>query len=247
MIYSGKTVLITGGSRGIGKSIALAFAKSGAHIVVNYSSNAEMAEAVAAEARGYGVEAFVIGCDVSDEEAVESMIDNIEKNFKPIDILINNAGVTRDGLLIRMKTSDWDQVMDINLKGTYLCTKHLGKRMLKRKSGTIVNVTSVVGITGNAGQSNYSASKAGVIGFTKSIAKEFASRGIRVNAVAPGFIETDMTGKLSEEVIESYSKAIPLGRMGSPEDVAAAVLFLSSEQSAYMTGQIITVDGGMTL
>lgn len=247
MSYNGKTVLITGASRGIGKSIALAFAKAGAHVVINYASKPELAEVVAEEARSFGVEAFVIGCDVSNEEAVESMIDTIEKTFKPIDFLVNNAGVTRDGLLIRMKDADWDQVMDINLKGTYLCTKHVGKRMLKRKSGNIVNVTSVVGLTGNAGQSNYSASKAGVIGFTKSIAKEFASRGIRVNAVAPGFIETDMTGKLSEEVIESYSKAIPLGRMGSPEDVAAAVLFLSSEQASYMTGQIITVDGGMTL
>lgn len=247
MSYNGKTVLITGASRGIGKSIALAFAKAGAHVVINYASKPELAEAVADEARALGVEAFVIGCDVSDEEAVEAMIETIEKTFKPIDFLVNNAGVTRDGLLIRMKDSDWDQVMDINLKGTYLCTKHVGKRMLKRKSGNIVNVTSVVGLTGNAGQSNYSASKAGVIGFTKSIAKEFASRGIRVNAVAPGFIETDMTGKLSEEVIESYSKAIPLGRMGSPDDVAAAVLFLSSEQASYMTGQIITVDGGMTL
>lgn len=247
MNYQGKTILVTGGSRGIGSAIVLAFAKAGANVVINYSSSPEKAEAVASDARALGVEAFTVACDVSNEEAVEKMADLIETDFKPVDILVNNAGVTRDGLLIRMKESDWDQVIDINLKGTYLCTKHFGKRMLKRKSGNIVNVTSVVGLTGNAGQSNYSASKAGVIGFTKSIAKEFAGRGIRVNAIAPGFIETDMTGKLSEEVIESYSKAIPLGRMGKPEDIAQMALFLSSEAASYVTGQIITVDGGMTL
>ncbi len=247
MIFSGKTVLVTGGSRGIGKSVALAYAAKGANVVVNFNSNPQKAEVVVAEIKALGVEAMAIACDVSDDSAVELMVDTIEKEFHTIDILVNNAGVTRDGLLIRMKDSDWDQVMDINLKGTYLCTKHVGKRMLKRKAGNIVNITSVVGLTGNAGQSNYSASKAGVIGFTKSIAKEFAVRQIRVNAVAPGFIATDMTEKLSQEVIETYKNAIPLGRMGDPEDVAKAVLFLSSDQSSYMTGQIITVDGGMTL
>lgn len=247
MIFSGKTVLITGASRGIGRAIALAYAKEGANIVVNYASSPEKAEMVVEEIKALGAEAVAYGCDVSDEAAVELMAETVEKTFHPIDILINNAGITKDGLLIRMKDSDWDQVLDINLKGTYLCTKHFGKRMLKRKSGNIVNVTSVVGLTGNAGQSNYSASKAGVIGFTKSIAKEFSSRQIRVNAVAPGFIATDMTEKLSEDVIEAYKKAIPLGRMGTAEDVAKAVLFLSSDQSSYMTGQIITVDGGMTL
>lgn len=247
MIFKGKTVLVTGGSRGIGKAVALAYASEGANVVVNYTSSPEKAEAVVEEIKALGCEAMAIACDVSSDEAVEAMAETVEKEFHPIDILVNNAGVTRDGLLIRMKDSDWDQVMDINLKGTYLCTKHFGKRMLKRKSGNIVNITSVVGLTGNAGQSNYSASKAGVIGFTKSIAKEFSSRQIRVNAVAPGFIETDMTDKLSEEVIEAYKKAIPLGRMGSPADVAKAVLFLSSDQANYMTGQILTVDGGMTL
>jgi 3-oxoacyl-[acyl-carrier protein] reductase len=246
-MFKNKTVLVTGASRGIGREVALAYANAGANVVVNYTSNPERAEAVVAEIKALGVNAMAIACDVSDDAAVEAMAETIESTFYPVDILVNNAGVTKDGLLIRMKDSDWDQVMDINLKGTYLCTKHFGKRMLKRKSGNIVNVTSVVGITGNAGQANYSASKAGVIGFTKSIAKEFASRQIRVNAVAPGFIATDMTEKLSEEVVASYKKAIPLGRMGLPEDVAKAVLFLSSEQSSYMTGQIITVDGGMTL
>lgn len=247
MIFTGKTVLVTGGSRGIGKSVALAYAAQGANVVVNYTSNPQKAEEVVAEIKALGAEAMAIACDVSDDAAVEAMVEAIEKDFHPIDILVNNAGVTRDGLLIRMKDSDWDQVMDINLKGTYLCTKHVGKKMLKRKAGNIVNITSVVGLTGNAGQSNYSASKAGVIGFTKSIAKEFAGRQIRVNAVAPGFIATDMTEKLSQEVIDTYKKAIPLGRMGDPEDVAKAVIFLSSDQSSYMTGQIITVDGGMTL
>lgn len=247
MNYSGKTVFVSGGSRGIGRAIVLAYAKAGANVVINYSASAGKAQKVADEAKALGVEAYIIGCDVADETAVEAMVETVEKEFKPIDILINNAGVTRDNLLIRMKDSDWDQVIDTNLKGTYLCTKYFGKKMLKRKTGSIVNITSVVGITGNAGQSNYSASKAGVIGFTKSIAKEFAGRQIRVNAVAPGFIETDMTDKLSEDIIKHYQSAIPLSRMGQPEDVANTVLFLTSDAAAYITGQVITVDGGMAL
>lgn len=247
MILKGKTALITGASRGIGSSIAIGLAQAGANVVINYASSPERAEAVADKARSFGVEAMTYPCSVSDAQAVETMIDTVEKEFGPIDILINNAGITRDGLLLRMKDQDWDDVMDINLKGTYLCTKNVSKRMLKRKAGSIINITSVVGITGNAGQSNYSASKAGVIGFTKSCAKEFASRGIRVNAIAPGFIETDMTGKLSEEVVAHYMSAIPLGRMGQPEDISNLVLFLASDAASYMTGQILTVDGGMSL
>lgn len=239
-------VLVTGGSRGIGRAIALAYAEAGCHVAVNYASSPEKAAEVVAEIEAKGVKAIAVGCDVSNDEQVAQMIEKIETELGPIDILVNNAGITKDGLLIRMKDEDWDQVLDINLKGTYLCTKHVGKKMLKRKKGNIVNVTSVVGLTGNAGQANYSASKAGVIGFTKSVAKEFASRNIRVNAVAPGFIETDMTGKLPEEVIEQYKKTIPLGRMGKAEDVAKVVLFLSSEGSEYITGQVIAVDGGMT-
>lgn len=246
-MLSGKTALITGASRGIGSSIALSLAKEGVNVVINYASSPDRAEEVAANARAFGVKAMVYGCSVHDAQAVEQMIETIEKDFGPIDILINNAGITRDGLLLRMKDQDWDDVMDINLKGTYLCTKNVSKRMLKRKSGNIINITSVVGITGNAGQANYSASKAGVIGFTKSCAKEFASRGIRVNAIAPGFIETDMTDKLSEEVVSHYKNAIPLGRMGQPEDIAHLVNFLASDLANYMTGQVLTVDGGMSL
>lgn len=247
MILKGKTALITGASRGIGSSIAIGLAQAGANVVINYASSPERAEAVAEKARSFGVEAMTYLCSVGDAQAVEVMIDTVEKEFGPIDILINNAGITRDGLLLRMKDQDWDDVMDINLKGTYLCTKNVSKKMLKRKAGNIINITSVVGITGNAGQSNYSASKAGVIGFTKSCAKEFASRGIRVNAIAPGFIETDMTGKLSEEVVAHYKSAIPLGRMGQPEDISNLVLFLASDAANYMTGQVLTVDGGMSL
>lgn len=241
-----QVVLVTGASRGIGRAIALAFAQAGAHVAVNYASSPEKAEAVVKEIEALGVKALAVCGNVADDASVEAMVETVEKELGPIDVLVNNAGITKDGLLLRMKDQDWDAVMDINLKGTYLCTKHVSKRMLKRKQGNIVNVTSVVGITGNAGQSNYSASKAGVIGFTKSMAKELSSRNIRVNAVAPGFIETDMTEKLPKEVIEQYQKNIPLGRMGSPEDVAKVVLFLSGEGSAYITGQVIAVDGGMT-
>lgn len=237
--------VVTGGSRGIGKAVALKLASMGMDLVVNYTSNAQAAEAVVKEIQAMGCKALSVKCDVSKEEDVEALIKTTEEHLGKIDVLINNAGITKDNLLLRMKTSDWDQVMDINLKGVFLTTKLIGKKMLKQKSGSIVNITSVVGLMGNAGQSNYAASKAGVVGFTKSVAKEFASRNINVNAVAPGFIISDMTDKLSEEVIESYKKGIPLNRMGTAEDVANTVGFLVSDQANYITGQTIQVDGGM--
>lgn len=240
-----KVAVITGGSRGIGRAIALKLAGQGANIVVNYTSNASAADEVVKLVEELGSKAIAIKADVSLEADVKNLIKETEEKLGKIDILINNAGITRDGLLIRMKESDWDDVLNINLKGVFLTTKLIGKKMLKQRKGKIVNITSVVGLMGNAGQANYAASKAGVIGFTKSIAKEFASRGITVNAVAPGFIKSDMTNKLSDEVIENYCKAIPLQKMGDVEDVANVVSFLVSEDSKYITGQTIQVDGGM--
>jgi 3-oxoacyl-[acyl-carrier protein] reductase len=240
-----KIAVITGGSRGIGRSIALNLAKQGASIVVNYTSNSTAAEAVVKEVEALGTKAIAVKADVSQAADIENLIKETESQLGKIDILVNNAGITRDGLLIRMKEEDWDRVLDINLKGVFLTTKLIGKKMLKQRKGSIVNVTSVVGLMGNAGQANYAASKAGVIGFTKSIAKEFASRGITVNAVAPGFIQSDMTDKLGEEVIDNYMKAIPLGRLGVAEDVANLVSFLVSANANYITGQTVQVDGGM--
>lgn len=244
-MLNNKIAVVTGGSRGIGKSIVLNLAKQGANIVVNYTSNSTAAEEVVKEVEALGSKAIAVKADVSQADDVANLIKETEEKLGKIDILVNNAGITRDGLLIRMKESDWDSVLDINLKGVFLTTKLIGKKMLKQKSGSIVNVTSVVGLMGNAGQANYAASKAGVIGFTKSIAKEFASRGITVNAVAPGFIKSDMTDKLSEEVIENYTKAIPLGRLGVADDVANLVSFLVSKNANYITGQTMQVDGGM--
>ncbi len=240
-----KIAVVTGGSRGIGREVVLTLAKQGADIVVNYTSNSTAADEVVELVTALGRKAIAVKADVSIAADVENLIKETEEKLGKIDILINNAGITRDGLLIRMKENDWDDVLDINLKGTFLTTKLIGKKMLKQRSGRIVNLTSVVGLMGNAGQANYAASKAGVIGFTKSVAKEFASRGITVNAVAPGFIKSDMTEKLSDEVKESYSKAIPLGRMGDAQDVANLVSFLVSDLSIYITGQTIQVDGGM--
>lgn len=247
MSLSGKTAIVTGGSRGIGKAIALKLAEKGANIVVNYTSSPDKAMEVVEQIKEMGREALAIKADVSKEEDVSSLVKEVGKQFSSIDILINNAGITRDTLLIRMKDEDWDRVIDVNLKGTYLCTKLVAKKMMKQRSGKIVNITSVVGIIGNAGQANYSASKAGVIGLTKSSAKELASRGVNVNAVAPGFIHSDMTDKLSDEVVENYAKNIPLGKMGNPEDVANAVAFLCSEEASYLTGQVLNVDGGMVM
>lgn len=245
MILTGKTALVTGGSRGIGKAIALELASQGANIVVNYTRNAEMADAVVREIETFGVKALAVQADVSKSAEAEKLVEQALAAFGQIDLLINNAGITRDTLLIRMKEEDWDEVLQINLKGAFLMTKLVGKAMLKKKAGRIVNITSVVGVMGNAGQANYAASKAGLIGLTKSAAKEFASRGITVNAVAPGFIRTDMTDTLPEDVKAKYAEAIPLGAMGESEDIAKTVAFLCSEGARYITGQVLLVDGGL--
>jgi len=240
-----KIAVVTGGSRGIGKAIALKLASQGAQVVVNYTSNSSAADEVVKEIEALGSKGIAVKANVSIAEDIENLIKETESQLGKIDILVNNAGITRDGLLIRMKEEDFDQVIDVNLKGVFLATKLIGKKMLKKRAGSIVNITSVVGLMGNAGQANYAASKAGVIGFTKSVAREFASRGITVNAVAPGFIESDMTAKLDEKVVENYMTGIPLSRFGKADDVANTVAFLVSDQAAYITGQTLQVDGGM--
>ena len=243
----GKTALVTGASRGIGRAIALQLAYEGAKVAINFAGNTAKAEEVKAEIEANGGEALLVQANVAEAEAVEEMIAKVAAQFGKIDILVNNAGITRDGLLMRMKDADFDEVISTNLKGVYNCTKAVSKLMMKQRSGRIVNMASIVGITGNAGQTNYAAAKAGIIGFTKSAAKELAARGITVNAVAPGFIETDMTAVLSDNIKEAMIKDIPLGRAGKPEDIANAVKFLVSEQSSYITGQVIRVDGGMSM
>jgi len=247
MLLDGKVALVTGGSRGIGRAVTLELAKSGAKVVVNYAGNVNAANEVCETIIAAGGEAIAIQADVADANSVESMVKLIIEKYGHIDILVNNAGITRDNLLMRMKEEDWDAVMNTNLKGIFNCTKLVSRYMMKQKSGKIINMTSVVGIIGNAGQSNYSAAKAGVIGFTKSMAKELASRGITVNAIAPGFISTDMTSVLSDQVKSDLAAQIPLGRLGSPEDVAAAVGFLVSSAANYITGQTLHVDGGMVM
>ena len=244
---STKIALVTGGSRGIGKEIALALAKEGNNIAISYGTNSEGAMEVVNEIKAYGVDGIAVKADVSVSEDVKNLIKTVEDKLGTIDILVNNAGITKDNLLIRMTEEDWDNVMDVNLKGTFLCTKAVSRSMMKKRYGKIINITSVVGITGNAGQGNYAASKAGVIGFTKSMAKELASRGIRVNAVAPGLIKTDMTNVLTDEIKAEMLKMIPLNTMGNPEDIANLVVFLASEKSDYITGQIIKIDGGMAI
>ncbi|MBU5293915.1 3-oxoacyl-[acyl-carrier-protein] reductase [Anaerosalibacter bizertensis] len=247
MILKKKNALVTGGSRGIGRATAIELSKEGANVIITYNSNEEKAKEVIKEVEKNGVKGLAIKADVSSEEDVKSMMKTIKSQFDSIDVLVNNAGVTKDNLLIRMKSEDWDKVINTNLKGVYLCTKAVVRGMMKKRYGKIVNIASVVGISGNAGQGNYSASKAGVIGFTKSIAKELGSRGINVNGVAPGFVETDMTEVLSEDIKEQSLKLIPLNRFAKPEDIANVVVFLCSEKANYITGQIINVDGGMLM
>jgi 3-oxoacyl-[acyl-carrier protein] reductase len=240
---SGKVALVTGGARGIGFEVGKLLYEAGADVGL---SDLQGAPEAAARLTGKG-KAFGAGGDVSDPKQVEETVAAAEETLGPIDILVNNAGITRDGLLMRMSEDDWDLVLKVNLKGVFNCTKHVARGMMKRRSGRIVNVSSVVGIRGNAGQANYSASKAGVIGFTKSIARELAPRGVLVNAVAPGFIDTEMTKKLSDEVRKALQEQIPLQRLGQPEDIANAVLFLASDLASYITGQVVVVDGGMVM
>jgi len=240
-----KVALVTGASRGIGRAIAMELARAGATVVVNYARSPEAAEAVVAEITAAGGRAWSQQADVSEEEQVEAMVKAVLDRDGRLDVLVNNAGITRDGLLMRMKTADWHSVLDLNLTGVFLCTRAVSRTMLKARSGRIINITSVVALMGNPGQANYSAAKAGLIGLTRSTAAEFASRGITVNAVAPGFIATEMTRELNQDAILA---AIPLGRMGQPEEVAGAVRFLAFDPaSAYMTGQVLQVDGGMVM
>lgn len=243
--FENKIVLVTGAGRGIGASIAKRFASEGAEVIVNYSGNDEAAQKTVDEITAIGGQAQKYKCSVNDSESVKVMIDEIIKEFGRIDILVNNAGITKDGLMLRMTDEDFDRVIDVNLKGTFNCTKYVSKYMLKQKSGKIINISSVVGLSGNAGQINYSASKAGIIGITKSAAKELSSRGITVNAVAPGYVDTDMTKVLSDNIRNEILKNIPLQRMGNVEDISNCVAFLASEDASYITGQVISVDGGM--
>lgn len=247
MLLDGKVALVTGASRGIGRAIALRLAGAGAKIAINYAGSTAKAEAVKAEIEQNGGEAILVQADVSDSASVDAMVAKVVENFGQIDILVNNAGITRDGLMMRMKDEDFDAVIDTNLKGVFYCTKAVSKLMMKKRSGRIVNMASVVGLMGNAGQTNYAAAKAGVVGFSKSAAKELASRGITVNMVAPGFIATDMTAAMTDKAKEVTLQGIPLKRMGEAEDVANAVLFLVSDNASYITGQTINVDGGMVM
>ena len=241
----GQTALVTGASRGIGRAVALALGEAGAEVVVNYASSPEAAETVVSAIQDAGGRAYALQANVSDENAVDGLIKTVLERSGRIDVLVNNAGITRDGLLMRMKTDDWQAVINLNLSGVFLCTRAVTRPMLKQRSGRIINITSVVGLMGNAGQANYAAAKAGVVGFTRSTAKEMASRGITVNAVAPGFIATDMTKDLEAEGILS---AIPLGRFGTPDQVAGTVRFLAADPAAaYITGQVLQVDGGMVM
>jgi 3-oxoacyl-[acyl-carrier protein] reductase len=244
-LLENKTVLITGASRGIGKGIATVFAQHGANVVFTYSSSVDAANALETELQALGVQAKGYQSNAADFEQAQELVENVLADFSTIDVLINNAGITKDNLLMRISEEDFDKVIEVNLKSVFNLTKAVQRTMLKQRHGSIINMSSVVGVKGNAGQSNYAASKAGIIGFSKSVALELGSRNIRCNVIAPGFIETEMTAKLSEEVVAGWRAGIPLKRGGSPNDVANACVFLASDLSSYITGQVINVDGGM--
>ncbi len=246
MILKDRGAFITGAARGIGREIALAFAREGAHIALCDVNEAAL-DGTRKEIEALGVQALTAVVDVTKADQVENYVQKTLDKFKKIDILVNNAGITRDSLLVRMSESDWDQVLGVNLKGAFNCTKAVSKIMMKQRDGRIVNIASIIGIMGNAGQANYAASKGGLIAFTKTVAKELASRNVRANAIAPGFIQTDMTAKLSDEVKGEMLKLIPLGKLGTAADVAKLALFLVSDDSAYITGQVVQVDGGMVM
>ena len=247
MNFSEKTAVVTGGSRGLGRAICLELARGGANVVLCYAGNEAAANETVAACESLGAKTVAIRCDVSKEDEVKALMDAALKTFGRIDILVNNAGITRDGLLMMMKPEDFDAVIAANLRGAFLCMKAVARQMVKQRYGRIVNLSSVVGLRGNAGQVNYAASKAGVVGMTKSLAKELASRGVTVNAVAPGFIETDMTAAMPQAAKDAMMPTIPMQRLGAPEDVAKAVAFLASDEAAYVTGQVLAVDGGMAM
>lgn len=246
-MLNGKVALVTGASRGIGRAIAIELAQKGAKVAVNYSGSEAKANEVVDEIKSLGQEAIAIQADVSNTESVSNMVKQVIDTFGSLDILVNNAGITRDNLLMRMKEDEWDAVINTNLKGVFLCTKAVTRQMMKQRNGKIINIASIVGVSGNPGQANYVAAKAGVIGLTKTTAKELAARNINVNAIAPGFITTDMTDELPTEVKDEMLKQIPLARFGEPGDIAKVVTFLASEDSKYMTGQTLHVDGGMVM
>ncbi len=246
-MFNGKTVLVTGASRGIGKEIALQLASKNAYVIVNYGGSKDAAEQVVSEIVESGGMSMAYQCNVNDFTAVKDMVNYIVKERGTIDVVVNNAGITKDNLLLRMGEAEFDEVIDVNLKGTFNVCKHVIRHMLKQRRGKIVNITSVVGISGNTGQTNYSASKAGVIGFTKSLAKEVAAKGITVNAVAPGFIQTDMTSAMSDKAKQEILESLPMKRIGVPKDIANAVCFLASDDAEYITGQVLEVNGGMNM
>ncbi|WP_064093743.1 3-oxoacyl-[acyl-carrier-protein] reductase [Rossellomorea aquimaris] len=247
MHLEGKVALVTGASRGIGKEIALELAREGCNVVVNYAGSEAKANETVDEIKSLGREAVAIQCNVSDSDSVQNMVKETITQFGTVDILVNNAGITKDNLLMRMKENEWDDVININLKGVFLCTKAVTRPMMKQRGGRIINISSIVGVSGNPGQANYVAAKSGVIGLTKTTAKELAPRGITVNAIAPGFISTDMTEQLPEDVRSEMLKQIPLNRFGDPKDIAKVVTFIASDSSSYMTGQTLHIDGGMVM